>query len=179
MTNLGILLCDIKCENVLLFEDSDGLIAKVIDFGYASLGTSPETLVQVVSGTIPWQAPEHGFQDFTMLEGAKMDIYSFGMLVCRTLLWQDLRQSIGAVGQLGNHEEEQKLAADIDRLKASDDLLDLVLNALDQSQDVDASYKDEIHDIFVITLSNAPGDRAECMEDVLDLFCLEVGYVLL
>jgi hypothetical protein len=87
---------DIKSENILLFEDpEEGLIAKLSDFGYAtlnidfsgsqsSINDEPEEVL-VKSGTIPWTAPEYG-KVVPWEHAFKSDVYSWGLLVWRIFI---------------------------------------------------------------------------------------------
>jgi serine/threonine protein kinase len=116
-----------------MFEGSDGITAKLIDFGYASFAKSPETLIRIAPGTSPWQAPEFGLQTFTFDTATRMDVYSFGLLMCRKLLAEDLTEAIGRIGRCGSLGLENKLADYIGDLKnlKDDTFLKSVLKTLE------------------------------------------------
>jgi serine/threonine protein kinase len=71
---------------VLVFKDSAGKITvKVTDFGYSTLATSEDETVFLPKSR-PWNAPEHHFGEFKVVEAKKTDVYSFGMLCLWVLL---------------------------------------------------------------------------------------------
>ncbi|KAL9121918.1 MAG: hypothetical protein Q9187_001522 [Circinaria calcarea] len=70
---------DIKPDNILIFKDETGFMAKVIDFGCSCFGSRNDDLV-LLSRTAQWAAPEVGTSHIS-IEAAKLaDIYSYGML---------------------------------------------------------------------------------------------------
>jgi len=87
---------DIKSENVLVFDNpAGGFIAKLSDFGYATLnidfspsqgsikGTPKEIFVN--TGTLPWTSPEFG-STVSWENAFKSDVYTWGLLVWRVFI---------------------------------------------------------------------------------------------
>ncbi|KFY99987.1 hypothetical protein V498_00364 [Pseudogymnoascus sp. VKM F-4517 (FW-2822)] len=157
---LGIVHGDIKQENVLIFSNGEAWTSKLIDFGYSCLGTSDNDMVRVAR-TRPWQAPEHSEdRSFQLNAARRMDVYSFGMLVCRTFLSGELSASIGKVGHCDDLGEHLQLLEHIDSLKASSDFLDLVLEALRLSKSIDQACEENLRQIFELTLQHEPQLRS-------------------
>lgn len=86
--NSGIVHGDVKSENVLVFRNQNGYLAKLCDFGFSILLADIEgNRARLRGGTIPWTAPEFGRdlpcpQVFLKLT----DVYSLGLLFWRVLL---------------------------------------------------------------------------------------------
>lgn len=83
----GILHCDIKCDNILVFQNEDGILtAKVTDFGFSTLLNEVGFDASIkIGGTYPFTAPEAaGFIERHML--LYTDYFSYGMLVWQLLL---------------------------------------------------------------------------------------------
>lgn len=84
---LGIAHGDVKCENVLVFEDasySSGYIAKLTDFGFAEV-CSGNGMKRLSRGTFPWNAPE--WMDLIDEKNILLtDVYSLGLLMWRCML---------------------------------------------------------------------------------------------
>ncbi|EWG55237.1 TKL protein kinase [Fusarium verticillioides 7600] len=83
----GIVHGDVKCENVVVFEDKGGLFkAKLIDFGFCIFFVEQDPGARItVGGTLPFQAPEVT----SPVESDALvytDCFSFGMLVWQILL---------------------------------------------------------------------------------------------
>ncbi|KAF5615416.1 serine threonine kinase [Fusarium sp. NRRL 52700] len=83
----GIVHGDVKCGNVVVFEERGGLFkAKLIDFGFCIFLMEQDPGVRIeVGGTQPFQAPEV----ISPLESEALvftDCFSFGMLVWQVLL---------------------------------------------------------------------------------------------
>jgi len=156
---IGIVHGDIKCENVLIFKRSDGFVAKVIDFGYSCFGTTESELVNVAC-TEPWEAPEHGDQFFQFSSARKMDIYSFGMLVCRTMLSKSLSTTVGKVGHFSTAEEIPAFLEYMKHLKSSTQFLDLVLQSLRESSTIEETWKADLEHIFRLCLQHNTSMRA-------------------
>jgi serine/threonine protein kinase len=149
---------DIKPENVLIFSDGKLWTGKLIDFGFSCLGTSDSDRVQVAC-TKPWQAPEHR-QDtyFRMSEARQMDLYSFGMLVCRIFLSNELpflvpRKEISP-------SEHVKRVDEVETLKSTSKFLNCVLEVLYSSETFDKASKDLLAQVFRMTLQHEAHLRA-------------------
>lgn len=73
---------DLKSENVLIFAEGSGPVAKLCDFGCAI--TDPHPLGSLIGGSQPWNCPE--WKEVMEKENMPLtDNYSFGLLVWRTL----------------------------------------------------------------------------------------------
>jgi serine/threonine protein kinase len=117
-------------------------------------------MVQVAC-TRPWQAPEHKQAVSFQLEAARqMDVYSFGMLLCRTLLSDELHDSIGLLANCNDPKEHLHLVEMIESLKSSSQFLNLVLEALERSTFIAKSAKHVLRQIFEMTLQHDPRLRA-------------------
>ncbi|PVF99198.1 hypothetical protein CPB86DRAFT_872819 [Serendipita vermifera] len=74
----GIVHCDVKPENTLVFKGSDRKFkAKISDFGSAVFLANTSGTVRVSNGTQLWQAPECS-EPIDPEELHKIDVYSFG-----------------------------------------------------------------------------------------------------
>jgi len=155
----GIVHGDIKCENVLIFKGHGGLTAKLIDFGFSCFGTSESELVRVAH-TKPWQAPEHGEQFFPFSSARRMDVYSFGMFVCRTMLSNQLPTTVGKFSRSLGPNECEELLEQMRNLKSSSKFLDIVIEALYASESIEPTYQKDLECIFQMTLQHAPDLRA-------------------
>ncbi|EPE35585.1 Protein kinase-like (PK-like) [Glarea lozoyensis ATCC 20868] len=158
--SLGIVHGDIKLENILIFKSEERWTGKLIDFGFSCLGTSDNDMVQVAC-TRPWQAPEHHRETYFKLEEARrMDVYSFGMLLCRMFLSSELTKYFKIFGHLFDAENRYLYLEEIESLKQSFSFLDMVLEALNKSSDLDNSVKETLREIFLKTLQHKPELRA-------------------
>jgi serine/threonine protein kinase len=82
----GIAHGDVKCENVLIFQDdpSSRYVAKLTDFGYAEVCSGNGTK-RLGRGTSPWNSPE--WMDLIDQRNILFtDVYSLGLLIWRCLL---------------------------------------------------------------------------------------------
>lgn len=79
---------DLKLSNVLVFRTGlDNFTAKVCDFGSAMISTDFDSNnpVRQVTFTPPWDAPESS-ENIALDDLYKVDVYSYGLLVCRTFI---------------------------------------------------------------------------------------------
>lgn len=78
---------DIKPSNILVFKSAAGsYTARVTDFGYSTRFLS-ENHDFKMSGTFPWEAPEHSSDKVKPRQARSMDAFSYGM-VCVWLLFE-------------------------------------------------------------------------------------------
>jgi serine/threonine protein kinase len=78
----GIVHGDLKSENVLIFAEHSGPVAKLCDFGCSVI--DPKAFRKLVGGSEPWNCPE--WKDTILKENLPLtDVYSFGLLFWRTL----------------------------------------------------------------------------------------------
>jgi hypothetical protein len=130
-------------------------------------------MVQVAC-TRPWQAPEHKQAVYFQLESARrMDVYSFGMLLCRTLLSDELHDSIGMLANCNDPKEHLNLVEMIESLKSSPQFLNLVLEALERSAFVEKPAKHVLRRIFEMTLQHDPRLRAPDFFSITSLISTE------
>ena len=86
----GIVHCDLKFENILIFEEEDGsFLAKISDFGLSIVvsdlvasGADLDTRVQLLGFTRPYEAPE-SYDTIPLSEIFKVDVFAFGLLFSR------------------------------------------------------------------------------------------------
>ncbi|KAK5654579.1 hypothetical protein OQA88_7208 [Cercophora sp. LCS_1] len=173
MHMLGIVHGDIKTDNVLVFEDGGGnLTAKVIDFGYSCFGTSQSDMV-TVPRTKGWYAPEHQpGKPVKWADAQKMDLFSFGLLVCRLMLWEELISTAITEGLL-LPKEGQDINANvdsmIDELKATRKLLDLIAFVMDASSNISGAEKECLRKILFLTLDPDPTLRAAGFAEIIPI----------
>jgi hypothetical protein len=123
-----------------------------------------------VARTRPWQAPEHSEDRFFKLSAARcMDVYSFGMLVCRTFLSDALLGSVGKVGHCDNLGEHLQLLEHIDSLKSSSSFLDQALEAVKFSKSIDYASKEDLSKIFELTLQHEPQLRSADFHPIVSI----------
>jgi serine/threonine protein kinase len=170
----GIIHGDIKTDNVLVFEDEAGtLTAKMIDFGYSCFGTSLADLV-TVPRTKGWCAPEHKPREpVKWTDAQKMDLFSFGLLVCRLILWEELISGAESEGLLFTEEDGDNLAARVDdmvdKLKGNGRFLELALSVLDTSSNITGPENELLRKLFALTLDPDPRARAADFSEILSI----------
>jgi len=88
-----IVHCDLKPQNILIFEgDGGGLVAKIADFGSSMTGQEEEDMYGLPHSGI-WSAPEYHHRKISIAAAQTMDAYSFSLLC----LWLLLDESHGAI----------------------------------------------------------------------------------
>ena len=166
---------DVKCENILVFEEEDvsdppkekggfhhvfsqystykgvvdfNLCCKLTDFGCIRL---PDGGV-LLGGSRPWQAPECSRRAFFNLEEAKRtDVYSFGMLIWRVFLDGDPFKILGEYQ--GNHKERRQKRNDaVALLKDQDQLVQHVRCSLALSEQFSRPQLEALCEVVSITL---------------------------
>ncbi|KAH8671940.1 kinase-like domain-containing protein [Tricladium varicosporioides] len=171
MHSLGIIHGDIKQENVLIFPTNGGFCGKLIDFGFSCLGMSEKDMIQVAC-TRPWQAPEHCINTRVTMSCARlMDIYSFGMLLCRTFLSDQLPELVGRFRNDIDIEEHQSLVTLTEELKMTDRFLDLVLEALESCSVIEEDCREILQHLFRVTLQHDPSLRAQSFQSIISIIC--------
>ena len=83
---LEIIHGDLSPDNVLLFQGTSRITAKVADFGFATSLRGDDDLVHMPRKE-PWLAPEHHDRYFSPKAAKAIDVYAFGML-CFWLLYE-------------------------------------------------------------------------------------------
>lgn len=118
----GIVHGDLKFENVLVFEVSDGCFqARVSDFGLSTImsdlvDTDVESIL-LPGFTTPWEAPE-SYYSIPVENLPKVDVYTFGLLFCRLMTrGSDVFEDYKTVSPA--EENEYDLSA-IKKLKATE-----------------------------------------------------------
>ncbi|KAF1984415.1 kinase-like protein [Aulographum hederae CBS 113979] len=83
----GLIHGDLKPDNILIFKEGDGFVAKLADFGLSILEASLNTEQSPLGDTLGWQAPEarHG-TIITEEDLLQAEAYSFGLCVWSILL---------------------------------------------------------------------------------------------
>lgn len=158
---------DVKCENVLVFEnDTDGrsdngfnLQCKLTDFG---VSRHPDGGVSL-GGSRPWQAPECSRGAYFRIEAAKRtDIYSFGMLLWRVMFDGDpfkfLEQN-NAFEAKNDKEKRTKRNEVIAALKKDDRLVQHVYESLAVSERFDRFQIEMLSEVMSMTMALEPSRR--------------------
>lgn len=141
-------------------------MAKLIDFGYSCFGVSGSQKVRLAR-TRPWQAPEHRINEFfTLRDAKKMDVFSFGMLVCRIFLG-DALTSIMGVTPGSNGLIDQQILDGIDSLKAGPKFLEQVLLYVRQESALATPIMELLLRLFEQTLHHDASSRVKDFGDVL------------
>ncbi|CAG9981790.1 unnamed protein product [Clonostachys byssicola] len=92
---------DIKPRNVLIFDQRDGLVAKLADFGLSIAGEA----VARLGGTPGWQAPEVERGECLTVNGMKKaDMYSFGLVAWKTIFTSGNSSPPPPMSPQGRHE---------------------------------------------------------------------------
>ena len=165
---------------MLVFEDEAGtLTAKMIDFGYSCFGTSLTALV-TVPRTKGWYAPEHNPGKLVKWNDAqKMDLFSFGLVVCRLLLWEELISGAALEGLLFPEEDGDDITANldyiVDELKGTDRFLKLALSVLDTSSNITGPEHGLLRELFSLTLDLDPRARAVDFSEILSILDPSLG----
>ena len=151
---------DIKCENILVFENDDFtekregsgsslLYCKLTDFGVLRLPDGGLML----GGSRPWQAPECSRGAYFKIEEAKRtDIYSFGMLIWRVFLDGDPFKSLGEFDGKTDKERRHKRNDAVAALKEDDRLVQHVCSSLALSEMFSRPCLEMLCEVISITL---------------------------
>jgi len=154
----GVAHCDIKAENVLIcVTNISGSVAKLSDFGSAILDVTPETDLPLgIAGTRPWNAPEYG-RHLRGLEVFKTDVFSFGMLVWRSVAPDGILRSFSQ--STTTRPEYEEGLSNIATLKTAGQLVDTAANEARES----CADLESLHELLFLlrsTLEYEPSSRA-------------------
>lgn len=184
---------DVKCENVLIFEERDDskgsnserestpswprrdvliwfsdlkLVGKLTDFGVMRL----EDGGLMLGGSRPWQAPEFSRTAYFRIEDAKRtDVYSFGMLLWRVFLDGDPFKSLGDIEGKTPKEKRQSRNDAIAALKEGDHLVQHVCASLALSENFTRPQLEMLCEVIGITLVKDPSHRGLDMARIIRL----------
>lgn len=126
-----------------------------------------------VPRTKGWYAPEH--QPGKLVKWAdaqKMDLFSFGLLVCRLMLREELISTAATEGLLLPNEDRDpsaNLDSMVDELKGTGRLLELIVSALDTSSNITGPEKGCLRKIFFLTLDPDPSLRAVGFSEIISI----------
>jgi serine/threonine protein kinase len=111
--NSGIVHCDIKPENILIFPHENGrFLAKITDFDACIFTSEVDGTASLQDGTKTYSAPESS-RSILVDDLPKVDIYSFGILV-----WQVFLDGRSFIELMGPVLEGGTLS--VDTLKSTD-----------------------------------------------------------
>ncbi|KAF5610581.1 serine threonine kinase [Fusarium tjaetaba] len=151
---LEIIHGDIKPHNILVFNDTNGgLVAKVTDFGFATLQVTASTDGRIeLPISNPWNAPEVCLEeDYSLHQARLTDIYSFGLL-CLWLLFADSPQILDRISTA----------------KSEGQLLPFAHSQVQTLTGLNQDDKRSLCGFFNATISHDPNDRSldlqKCME---------------
>ena len=167
---------DVKCENVLIFEEPDDskgarsedmkLVGKLTDFGVLRL----EDGGLMLGGSRPWQAPEFSRTAYFKIEEAKRtDVYSFGMLLWRVFLDGDPFKSLGEIEGKTPKEKRQSRNDAVAALKDGDQLVQHVCASLALSENFTRPQLEMLCEVIGVTLIKDPSRRELDMARVIRL----------
>jgi hypothetical protein len=69
-----------------------------------------------------------------------MDIFSFGFILCRVLIWEDLVAALGITGDLSSGQTDEFLDH-LDKMKCQPQFLEIVITAVESSDSLTLSEK--------------------------------------
>ena len=176
---------DVKCENVLVFEDTPSdeglsnsqerqLVCKLTDFGYSHLDASSNGFS--LGGSPPWNAPECFSGTYFKIETAKRtDVYSFGLLVWRLMLDGD---PFASMKFEGDTEKDQRAHRNefVTALKNNDKLAEHVCQSLENSASLTEQQLAMITRVIRCTLTKDPSQRELDMARLIRLLSPDFWY---
>jgi serine/threonine protein kinase len=153
----GIVHGDLKCSNVLVFADKNNtnpLQAKIADFGFSVLDSENETTL--VGGTPPWTAPEwQGRHPISVL--AQSDVYSLGLLVLQAM--SDGADPFAKLEMANESCGSVASTRDIQRLKETNQILDLFEQQVKEICEAQSEEKDLICAVLRHSIQSSPEKR--------------------
>ena len=161
----GVVQGDLKLENILVFEDSDGApAARISDFGFA-IFMEPNKKTYLYHGTSLYNAPEVATQVIRSIpldELPACDIYSYGLMV-----WEIFQQGIPYKSECSCNEISSQEA--VWTLESTSATGNLELAIIFVEKLVDAHLREILALVFEATLPPKPLQRKSA-RNVLSLF---------
>jgi len=164
---------DIKPQNVLVFNNAtDKSTVKVADFGYSTLAIAEEGKVFLPKSR-PWNAPEHHFREFTLLEAKKTDVYSFGMLC----LWVLFANNLPDIPQTTAEGSTELISFGapygprtlLEQIKDDDKVEGIAYEFMQTMPDLNDEQKIKLQKFFSLTVSKIPDGRTSDIGKLLGL----------
>ena len=161
----GVVQGDLKLENILVFEDSDGaLAARISDFGFA-IFMDPKKKTCLYHGTSLYNAPEVATQIIRPIpldELPACDIYSYGLMV-----WEIFKQGIPYKSECSSNESSSHEEVWSSESTGASGNLELAIIFVETL--VDADLREILALVFKATLPSKPFQRQSARK-VLSLF---------
>ncbi|EXJ53415.1 serine/threonine protein kinase [Cladophialophora psammophila CBS 110553] len=182
---------DIKCDNILLEEDSNTrLVAKLTDFGFSvivplSVRGAPILEVEMLSGTEEYMAPEafiakqNGTMTLSTSVAFSSDIYAFGLTACEIALngqyvFSAVLSPSEAPEVTPSADQDSKSAEAWIKSKIRDNADDLLLRPLKTLIDhVEGTDEYRLSEVLDMTFRRRAEDRAT---DIATIRAVMVGY---
>jgi serine/threonine protein kinase len=147
----GIIHGDIKPDNILIFENSRRLVAKIADFSHSLLVLETKKEAVLPGGTIGFRAPEWKQKLPTSLL-CNTDVYSYGIVFASVILGHDVIATFSVQPRYGRTGEER--AQHLDLLQKNGKFKDILNEMLYDTEDTDLTLRRE---------------RLQMIQSVLDL----------
>ncbi|KIW89891.1 uncharacterized protein Z519_09320 [Cladophialophora bantiana CBS 173.52] len=182
---------DIKCDNILLEEDSNTqLVAKLTDFGFSiivplSVSAAPILEVEMLSGTEAYMAPEvyiakqNGTTTLSTSVAFSSDIYAFGLTACEIALngryvFSALLSPSETPEVTPSADQDSESAEAWIKSKIRDNADDLLLRPLKTLIDhMEGTDEYRLSEVLDITFRRRAEDRAT---DIATIRSVVVGY---
>ena len=173
----GIIHGDIKPANVLIFEESSRIVARMADFGFATCFQGDNDLISIPISE-PWNAPEHHTRHFRPEQAKRMDVFSFAML-CVWFLFEagisfDLPLPTNMAGEVGQFVSLERYWPEMNLLQqwksdCKDKLIDWISWLIYEDLRFDSNMKANLIAFFRSTLSVNPQLRCTDFEYLINL----------
>ena len=158
--------------NALVFEKDGKRIVKLADLGDASICGDIETLAFLPKSK-PWNAPEYHHRGFPFWQGAKMDIYSFGLLCVWVLFRESLSRSAASLEYWQeDNETTTGLPPTVEllaMLKKENLLQAAVRKLVYANKEVTREQQSKLDSFFALTLAEKPTARSSDFQLLLTL----------